>query len=596
MLQRTYILFLLLLMTLLTSHLTPAYARIDSLKKANTRDRIIYLHYLFGNDVKLVEDTNRFKRFIDTICNQIKWNDPEFEKHLKFYQQIYPNIIEKKLSKRIELTESYLELYPPNSNFYATLLHQIGTSYFVQRNYSAALDNFVKANVLFSKLGWKNIPEGGVYLHDLSLAYYTVGEYNKAINCMYIAQQLPSYSPNLDIQKLNTLGAAYEKLFQSDSALKYYHLLNSEAYQKNDSFWIVKSIISISLLNNANPDTTLSNVANALKYMPALHNDSFHLVTDEIYLYWMIKIQELKALIELRNLTKGASIVSQLEQVQISDDTAYFRVQQRNENFQAELFKTLQSYYREIKDYKSALLYSELCAVIDQKLKSYECANLIQLAEGKLLLSEKNASLDRLSWARKLNYIIIALLALATLTIALFLLLLKNKKAKELAIINAKNKELEFQVAVNNNQLDNYVQNIIKKNSVLETVTKELERLKIELKNQQKEDEIHNTVSELRQLKILTPDDWTKFQSLFEKVNKKLTTKLYDSVPKLTESEIRYLMLYSLNLNNKDIASSLGISADSLRVTWSRIKKKYSEDNFENPKQLLDKLNQNFDA
>src|SRR5690606_11298757 len=144
--------------------------------------------------------------------------------------------------------------------------------------------------------------------------------------------------------------------------------------------------------------------------------------------------------------------------------------------------------------------------------------------------------------------------------------------------------------------LENYVQNMVQKNEMLETISDELERLKAALNNQHKEEEIQHKVSELRQLKILTPEDWTKFQSLFEKVNKDLTQKLYNAVPKLTEAEIRYLMLYSLNLNNKDIASSLGISADSLRVTWSRIKKKYADAQFENPKQLLDKLSQNFDV
>jgi DNA-binding CsgD family transcriptional regulator len=596
MLQRYYITSLFLTLITLITYVTPTYARLDSLKRASSRDRIIYLHYMFGNDVKLVEDTNRFKRFIDTICNKIQWNDPEFERHLKFFQHIYPNSIEKSVKKRIELTQSYLDLYPSNSNFHATLLHQIGTNYFVQGDYATALDHFVKANLLFTKIGWDKIPEGGAYLHDISLAYYTVGDYSKAINCMHIALSLPSFSPNLDLQRLNTLGASYEKLQEIDSAVKYYKLLKKEAHLKNDSFWIVKSIVSIGELSNANPDTTLAQIKGAITYMPAFTKDSFLLITDEIYLYWMLKIQELNAYIAKKQPNLAAPIVKQLERIKIFDDSTSFRGQQRNENFQAELYESLLTYYRDLSDYESAFYYSQLFSAIDQRLKAYECANLIQLSEDKLLLSEKNATLERLDANKKLNYVIIALLGISTVSIALLFLLLKNKKAKELAIINAKNKDLEHQVEINNSQLENYVQNMVQKNEMLETISDELERLKAALNNQHKEEEIQHKVSELRQLKILTPEDWTKFQSLFEKVNKDLTQKLYNAVPKLTEAEIRYLMLYSLNLNNKDIASSLGISADSLRVTWSRIKKKYADAQFENPKQLLDKLSQNFDV
>ena len=53
-----------------------------------------------------------------------------------------------------------------------------------------------------------------------------------------------------------------------------------------------------------------------------------------------------------------------------------------------------------------------------------------------------------------------------------------------------------------------------------------------------------------------------------------LYQKIWTYEPAFTESEKRYLLLISLNLNKKEIAAMLGISPDSLRVTWIRLKKK----------------------
>lgn len=69
---------------------------------------------------------------------------------------------------------------------------------------------------------------------------------------------------------------------------------------------------------------------------------------------------------------------------------------------------------------------------------------------------------------------------------------------------------------------------------------------------------------------------WNEFQETFGQVHQQFFDNLKKYNEDLTGNDLRLLSLIKLNLASGDIATLLGISPDSLRVSRYRLKKKLS--------------------
>ncbi len=115
-----------------------------------------------------------------------------------------------------------------------------------------------------------------------------------------------------------------------------------------------------------------------------------------------------------------------------------------------------------------------------------------------------------------------------------------------------------------------------------EEVAEQLEKFKNKLAENYKivnriKNSSNNASEDLKELQkstILTSEEWEDFKKLFSKVFPVFLEKLKIVNPNLSNAEIRYLCLVKLDLSPLEIASSLGVSPASLRVTWYRIRKK----------------------
>lgn len=87
--------------------------------------------------------------------------------------------------------------------------------------------------------------------------------------------------------------------------------------------------------------------------------------------------------------------------------------------------------------------------------------------------------------------------------------------------------------------------------------------------------------SELEELKlsvILTDEDWKNFKTLFNRVYPNFIEQLVQAYPGLTQGEVRYFLLLRLGLDNREMASILGVSPGAMRTLKSRICKKLNLD------------------
>ena len=71
-------------------------------------------------------------------------------------------------------------------------------------------------------------------------------------------------------------------------------------------------------------------------------------------------------------------------------------------------------------------------------------------------------------------------------------------------------------------------------------------------------------MSELLSAKLVTDESWTEFKKKFDAVYPDFITKITMNFGKLTPTETRLACLIKLQISNKDIASMLGISTDSV--------------------------------
>lgn len=97
-------------------------------------------------------------------------------------------------------------------------------------------------------------------------------------------------------------------------------------------------------------------------------------------------------------------------------------------------------------------------------------------------------------------------------------------------------------------------------------------------------------VAGLLEQRILTEEDWEIFRSKFKAIYPFFFSRIRQSKVALSEAEIRLIVLLCLNLTGKEMANTLGISPQSVRVGKLRLKKKLQVEGYVSVEQFLPSL------
>jgi tetratricopeptide (TPR) repeat protein len=154
---------------------------------------------------------------------------------------------------------------------------------------------------------------------------------------------------------------------------------------------------------------------------------------------------------------------------------------------------------------------------------------------------------------------------------------------KENALLKLEKQRMEEELSGSKRLLDNYMENILKKNELLEQFNLEIEKLR-NLKSRELYEERIGHLDTLNKAAILTEDDWNKFKEMFEQVHKGFFVRLKERMPDLTPAETRLVCLTKLKLDTKQMAGILGVSVTTIRQTRYRLRKKLGlseEDNID---------------
>ncbi|MEB2777079.1 tetratricopeptide repeat protein [Algoriphagus sp. D3-2-R+10] len=266
--------------------------------------------------------------------------------------------------------------------------------------------------------------------------------------------------------------------------------------------------------------------------------------------------------------------------------------------------------YAEMRDYDNAYKYLEQSRQLSDLVYSEESARQLAVQEAQNSLYAKNQQIIQLEQMHDFDAIVKwLLLFLVGLMCVLGWVIfnrqkLKIKSNKELLerhqeILQVKEQliateqqnmqllemKMETEEKAHSKALTAQTLHVIDKNQMLEDIQTRLKSI-LEQEPKEQKKKIRNLIKQI-DFNFSHDTDWEDFKHSFEKVHQDFFRNIHQRTGGLTPAEMKLASLMRLNLNSKEIASSLGISMDSLRISRYRLRKKLNLEKGDSLQQFL---------
>lgn len=452
-------------------------------------------------------------------------------------QQYYEEALELAHLRRLK----YLE---------PVMLHLTGNNAYKQDRYAAGLEKLLRAHTLMENLGYAYFPDIAQYLYDLGYAYfYYYEDLAEALRFTKAAMEYPMPSVETAISCYNILGLIYR--------------FNGEA-KLSDSCFATALHKAEAINDTANIGDVSGNIG--YNYMGAGRLDEAETYMHKDYELSMLKQNWASACLSKLTLSSIALARSNAA-------ASFSYIQQTRELVNAKkthltrkalytiyyfLYMNLSKTTR-LQGNDKALIHALDSMVLykDSLFRSRESREKASV-QIKLIKESNQYQLELLRSEEKRNN----LLRNALIIICLLAIVVAVQTVHRLKRANKNNEE----------KLVEYANVLVEKNQLIEQFKNEMQQLK----NQPEhiEHEIEDIFKALRSHTILSEEDWQRFKQLFERVYKNFFTNITQTIPGITQSEIRLLALTKLGLSTKEMADMQGVAADSIRKARYRLRKK----------------------
>lgn len=480
--------------------------------------------------------------------------------------------IKRLLNEAIDDDDKYVE---------AICREQIGEVYYHQAAYSQALDNFFKAEKLFRNESHQS--ELANTLIRIGEIYYYNRQYPIALEAF--EESLGIYALLGDHQGMadayGHIGQTYEKSENYEDAMRFQNLALIELNQTGDQSGVAKIYENIGSIHE-----------DKLQLDSALHYFLLALAFTERNHDQMAKIEIINNLGDVYRKTGNYA-----EALKHTRDAAKL-ANDLNEHYQlASAYRDLSRTFALMGQNDSAYYYSEAGRDIFVEIFSEDNKKQLSILQTLFELEQKDDEIIQLEKNRKL-YTILAVGALLIIILIACLgasiisrqrLKLLNeqklneknnilyeaqKKAMEVDIRNKQliEQNLKAELELKSKELTGHTLHIIQKNQLLEEVKSKLNSMVKDDKRDQRK-ELKSVIS-LINFSNSQDKNWDDFRIVFERVHETFFDSLKRHNDTLTASDLRLAALLKINLSSADIATMLGISQDSLRISRYRLRKK----------------------
>ena len=457
----------------------------------------------------------------------------------------------------------------------------VGLFFINQGNYAQAIENYIEAINIYQNIpDWHGLAQT---YNQLGQAYHYSTQINEAFKSYQKALRIYQEQNNLAGQgeTFGLIGHIFEKKSEYEKALDY---------QKK----------ALKIYENLKNDT---GIAQIFENIGSIHEDLANY--KEAYIYFK------KALSFNQKSNNQIAVIGNLNNLgdvfrkQHELDTALSYTLQsyqlalklRHKYQTRSALKDIAKTYALMQDFEKAHHYLDSSYALYQDIFTEESALKIAQMQTLYKTQEQEKAIEILAQKNRFNTILSYFFigGIITLLILGWIIFsqqrIKIQKNKEIIEQNQKiyetqheltqaelqNAQLKEQQLVNelnarNKELTTRALHIIQKNEVLLELKEKLDHIQHQPNTQ--------TPSEINQLQNLISysfsldKDWDDFKTIFEQVHQDFFSKLQEKYTDLTAGELKLCALLKLNLNSQDIATILGISQDSLRVTRYRLRKK----------------------
>ncbi|MCU0375091.1 MAG: tetratricopeptide repeat protein [Chitinophagaceae bacterium] len=459
--------------------------------------------------------------------------------------------------------------------------HQIGQLLYSAGTFAQALDYLLQAiNIARSQKLRKQLAE---VLYTIGMVYYYNQQPEKSATAFAEAYDIFNRinEPAGMARALGGIGFLLEKKQLTDSAAAIQQKALIFAQQANDQKVMAEIYEN---LGSILEDKGLYDEA-YIYFSKA--NDLYRLLDEQI--------AQIQVLNNLGDVFRKKGMVNQglSYTVQAFENARAFKHKYQQQSALRDLSKC----YALLGKYDSAYQKLEESRELMQQIYAEETVRQVALVEVLNETALKDADILQLQAQRRVNYLLIGLLAAGIFLLAGMAAAIYNRQklklqsqqeiqnqqeiifAREKSLMEAelKNKQLEeaqlkYSLNLKEQALSSQLLHLILKNEVLEKVKNDL----IAIIKDDKRDQKKQLRQLLQQINESFNNDkyWEEFRSVFDQVHQTFFAVLLQKCPDLTPNETKLLTLIKMNLSQQEIATLLGITSDSLRVSRYRLKKK----------------------
>lgn len=362
---------------------------------------------------------------------------------------------------------------------------------------------------------------------------------------------------------LRDIGNAYLFLNNPDSALNYYHQALSISYEAKDSLWSSTFLLDIAHFYNDRSEFEEANnyVSRSIELSPQDQDLSFH--------------YQLKGTV--------------LGHLQLNDSASYYlhlSIEGSSLYFNAATNYALYTLARTTKDYESAVDYVDNYIVLADSIQTlYQRSEITKLMNNYALESHKKEV--TVKQQRFMLYLVIAFLALFTISVYVFFLFDRRKKQKLIG--------LQGELMQNRSKMLQLQNVLATSTSEIEQVRHENEAARIQLQERQKElcMRLFQTKSSYKYVqdfelcrkqkklpKEISEQERTKIQQAIEEIYVDFVQQYQHQYPQLSEGDLYCCTLVYMGFANPLIAYLMGVDANVITQRRYRIKGKLDENGF----------------
>lgn len=487
--------------------------------------------------------------------------------------ELYTRSIDQLNDNSQYLYKEAVELAKQSQNIGLTIWTQtqLGFYYYAYSQYVKALPYFLETYKAFDSYDPYKIPEANTVFIKNAYFFGTIEQRYKAIDLFKIGLSLSSEDSHEYTDILFGLGRLYLEENDLETAESFFLHTVEISTKYGDEKRYAKSLGELATIHNLRGNSAKAQELLIEDVEISKRNNG---TRNTMY----AQIQLGKLYFEHGEYTKAEKILN--EALIYAESKLYLK------GFEKEILE-IQIKLEEIKQNESKQL--ELRKRLDE-VNAY-----ISITDGPEIVNKMNwqSQRERIQWKIDVDLAkyektfllkwIWTLISALLLSVTIMMLLYYSKLLKyqktdfERKLISFKLEKINSEQILHetNNTLASFQTYLFEKDEQIYQLEKEL--MKRKKKGDTKVQDQIVSLESLLESHLMTDENWLLFKEVFMTEKKEYYDHVIDTLPGLTESNLRIILLQKLDLNNQQISNLLGVTPDAVKKSKQRLRKKYGD-------------------